>query len=70
MTYELEERGQANYTAEGSTGTAGGGKVEYADYSSDGDKALSFERFGADASWEVGVGTVISEHLLDVYPRA
>ena len=67
VTYALEERGRANFTAEGSTATAPSGQVEYADYAAD-DKRLSFERFGDDPSWEVGVGTVVSEHALDIYP--
>jgi hypothetical protein len=69
VAYELEERGKANYTAEGSTGTAQSGRLEFADYAA-GEKRLSFERFGddADSGWEVGVGQVISEHMLDIYP--
>jgi hypothetical protein len=67
VTYELDERGQASFTAEGSTATAPSGRVEYADYEA-GERRLSFERFGDDTSWEVGVGTVVSEHALDVYP--
>src|SRR5215213_5631641 len=32
VTYELDERGKANYTSEGTTGAPGGGKAEFADY--------------------------------------
>lgn len=67
VTYELEERGQANFTAEGSTATAPSGRVEFADYAA-GERRLSFERYGQDAGWEVGVGQVVAEHALDVYP--
>ena len=65
--YSLEERGSAAYTAEGSTGTAPSGHMDFADYSA-GDDRLSFERWGADGGWEVSTGTVISEHMLDIYP--
>jgi hypothetical protein len=67
VTYELEERGEANFTAEGSTATAASGRVEFADYAA-GERRLSFERYGQDAGWEVGVGQVVSEHALDIYP--
>ena len=67
VTYELDERGHANFTSEGTTGAAGGGRAEYADYASGG-RRLSFERYGSDAGWEISVGRVISEHALDIYP--
>jgi hypothetical protein len=67
VTYELDERGHANFTAEGSTGTAGGGRVEFADYEA-GDRRLSFERYGDESGWEMGLGQKISEHVLDIYP--
>ena len=67
VSYELEERGRADFTAEGSTATATSGRAEFVDYSA-GDKRLSFERYGEDAGWEVGLGIVISEHALDIYP--
>lgn len=67
VSYELEERGKADFTAEGSTATSSSGRVEFVDYAA-GDKRLSFERYGEDAGWEVGVGSVISEHALDIYP--
>ncbi len=67
MTYELDERGKANYTSEGVTGASGGGKAEFADYMK-GDERLSFERYGDDGGWEISVGRVISEHALDIYP--
>ncbi len=67
VAYTLEERGQASFTAEGSTGTGASGRVEFADYEAGG-RRLSFERYGTDGAWEIGLGTVVSEHALDVYP--
>jgi hypothetical protein len=67
VSYELDERGTANFTSEGTTGAGGGGKAEFADYVS-GARRLSFERYGADGGWEVSVGQAISEHALDIYP--
>ena len=67
ITYRLDERGGATFTAQGSTGTGPSGRAEYADYQS-GENRLSFERYGADGGWEISVGHVISEHVLDVYP--
>lgn len=67
VSYELEERGKAVFTAEGSTATATSGRVDFVDYAA-GDRRLSFERYGDDAGWEVGLGRVISEHVLDIYP--
>ena len=67
VDYELDERGHANFTAEGSTGTAPSGRMEYVEYTA-GDRLLAFERYGGDAGWELGTGEVISEHALDIYP--
>jgi hypothetical protein len=67
VTYELDERGHARFTASGSTGTGASGRMEFVDYEA-GERRLSFERFAADAGWEIGVGRVISEHVLDIYP--
>ncbi|HEX8102531.1 MAG TPA: DUF4178 domain-containing protein [Solirubrobacteraceae bacterium] len=67
VTYERDERGTASFTAEGSTGTGTGGRVEYADYAAGG-RLLSFERYGDAAEWEAGLGRVVSEHELDIYP--
>jgi uncharacterized protein DUF4178 len=65
--YELDERGHAQFTASGSTGTGPSGRMEFVDYEA-GERRLSFERFATDAGWEIGVGRVISEHVLDIYP--
>jgi hypothetical protein len=67
VDYELHERGHASFTAEGSTGTATSGRLEYVEYAA-GERRLAFERFGADAGWELGSGAVVSEHALDIYP--
>lgn len=67
VEYELDERGHAQFTASGSTSTAPTGRVEFVDYEA-GDRRLSFERYGSDAGWELGVGRAISEHVLDIYP--
>ena len=67
VTYELDERGNANFTSEGVTGAPGGGKAEFADYAN-GDRRLAFERYGDDGGWEISAGSVISEHVLDIYP--
>jgi hypothetical protein len=67
VDYELLERGSASFTAEGSTATAPSGRAEYVEYGA-GERRLAFERFGDDAGWELGTGTVISEHALDIYP--
>ena len=69
VTYELDERGQANFTSEGTTGAPGGGKAEFVDYESGG-RRLSFERYGDDGGWEISAGHVISEHVLDIYPSS
>jgi len=67
-TYQLEERGHANYTSEGTTGAAAGGRMEFVDYEA-GDLRLSFERYGQeDSAWELSSGRVIGEAVLDVYP--
>lgn len=67
VSYELDERGKANFTSEGVTGMAPGGRLEYADYEAGG-KRLAFERGEGEDSWEVSVGETIDEALLDIYP--
>ena len=66
-TYVRQEQGRATFTASGSTGTGPTGTVEYVDYAA-GPKRLSFERFGGAGDWEVGVGEVVNERALDIYP--
>ena len=67
VTYRREEQGRARFTASGSTGTAPTGTVEFVDYEA-GDRRLSFERFGTEGDWEVGLGEVVNERALDIYP--
>lgn len=66
VDYLLTERGEAVFRAEGTTGTASSGDMEYIDYAA-GDRRLSFERFGA-TTWEVSRGRVVGERELTIYP--
>jgi hypothetical protein len=67
VTFKREERGRARFRIERSDQQAPEqGQMEYADYSA-GDRLLSFERYGS-GGWEVSTGSVISEHVLDLYP--
>jgi hypothetical protein len=64
------ERGRASYTAEGTTGTAPSGVVEYADYkTADGTGLVAFERWAPTQSWEVSTGRAVSLGGLIVYHR-
>jgi hypothetical protein len=67
VEYELEERGKATYTGEGTTGTPASGSMEYADYRG-GDRVLGFERYTREGSWELSLGTHLEEEMVDVYP--
>jgi len=66
VEYLLAERGVATFRAEGTTGTASSGDLEYLDYAA-GSRRLSFERFGA-TTWEVSRGRVVGERELTIYP--
>lgn len=68
VTYAFDESGKANFTSEGVTGMAPGGRLEYADYEGPGDKRLAFERGEGEDSWEVSVGQVVNEAMIDIYP--
>lgn len=62
------ERGQASYTAEGTTGTAPTGVVDWADYkTADGTGLLAFERWAQTQSWEVSTGRPVTRGELTVY---
>ncbi len=67
VTYRLDERGTAHYRSEGTTSLAEQGSVEYVDYTGDGGRALSFERFDG-GKWEAGVGEAVVLSALRVYP--
>lgn len=69
VTYRKDEQGRAMFTATGSTGTAPAGTAEFVDYEA-GAKRLSFERFGTEGDWEIGVGEVVNERTLDIYPTS
>lgn len=64
---EVEERGRARYTSQGTTGTPASGNMEYADYRGP-QKVLGFERYTREGSWELSVGTHLQESMVDVYP--
>jgi hypothetical protein len=65
------ERGRANYTAEGTTGTPPAGTVEYADYATaDGTGKIAFECWAPTQSWEVSTGRAVSRGELTVYHSA
>ncbi len=66
--YELEERGRASYSAQGTTGTPATGSMEYADYRGPGERVLGFERYTREGSWELSLGTPLEEGMVDVYP--
>ncbi|MDP9453926.1 MAG: DUF4178 domain-containing protein [Actinomycetota bacterium] len=68
VDYQLHEEGQAQFRAEGTTGTATSGSSRYVDYHGPGDQRLSFERFGEQ--WEVSVGHSVLPRSLDVFPRS
>ncbi|MGY1616840.1 DUF4178 domain-containing protein [Geodermatophilus sp. SYSU D00691] len=64
------ERGRARYTAEGTTGTAPSGVMDYADYKTvDGTGLIAFERWAETQSWEVSTGRAVSLGELIVYHR-
>lgn len=67
LTYRLKERGQARFSAEGTTGTSASGTAEYVDYEDGDGHLLSFERYGT-AGWEVGVGAAVRPGEMTVYP--
>ncbi|MDQ3154314.1 MAG: DUF4178 domain-containing protein [Actinomycetota bacterium] len=67
VSYRLDERGTARYRSEGTTSVAEQGTVEYVDYTGDGDRSLSFERFDG-GPWEAGTGEAVVLSALRVYP--
>lgn len=67
--YRLQERGEAAYTATGTTGTAPAGRCTYADYAAADGRHASCERYDT-GGWEVGVGTAVNPVELTIYPAA
>lgn len=67
--FTRDEHGRAEFRATGATGTGPTGTVEYYDYAA-GERRLSFERYGTSTDWEVGVGEVVNERSLDIYPTS
>ena len=64
------ERGRAEYTAEGTTGTPPSGTVDYADYATaDKTGLIAFERWAPTQGWEVSTGRAVSRGELTVYHR-
>lgn len=65
--YRRLEHGTADFTAEGTTGTAPTGKMDYADYATaDGTGLLAFERWSRAGSWEVSTGRAVTRSELTV----
>jgi hypothetical protein len=67
-TFRRDEQGRAAYRTEERDGPGGKGAMEYAEYVA-GERRLAFERYGT-GGWEASLGTVISEHALDLYPAS
>lgn len=66
VAYRLQERGTARFSADGATGTAPNGTVDYADYKSVDGQLLGFEKFGS--SWEPSLGEELQPWELTVFP--
>ncbi|MFD6860272.1 DUF4178 domain-containing protein [Rhodococcus sp. NPDC060086] len=61
------EAGTARFTAEGTTGTAPNGTMDYADYATaDRTGLLAFERWSRGGSWEVSTGRAVTRSELTV----
>jgi hypothetical protein len=68
--FRRDERGTARFSAVGSTGTAPSGTMQYADYVSDGDALLSFERWTSAGSWEMSTGRPVAAESLTILHTA
>lgn len=65
--YRQIEYGTARFTAEGTTGTAPEGTMQYADYATaDGTGLLAFERWARAGSWETSTGRSVTRSELSV----
>ncbi|AKD99590.1 DUF4178 domain-containing protein [Rhodococcus sp. WS1] len=61
------ESGTAKFTAEGTTGTAPSGSMEYADYATaDKTGLIAFEKWARGQSWEVSTGRAVTRSELTV----
>lgn len=61
------ESGTARFTAEGTTGTAPSGVMDYADYATaDKTGLISFEKWARGQSWEVSTGRAVTRAELTV----
>ncbi|HET8994772.1 MAG TPA: DUF4178 domain-containing protein [Rhodococcus sp. (in: high G+C Gram-positive bacteria)] len=61
------EAGTARFTAEGTTGTAPSGTMDYADYATaDSTGLIAFERWSRGGSWEVSTGRTVTRSELTV----
>lgn len=68
-TYRLAESGSAEFTGQGTTGLNPSGRVNYRDYSGDGNTVLSLEEFG-DGKWWVSRGETLQRHDVQIYPAS
>ena len=64
--FTLVERGEAAFTAEGTTGTSESGTARYVDYESANGRLFGFEQLGSE--WEASVGRRVLPAALDIYP--
>lgn len=69
-TFAFQERGEATYTASGSTGVPAAGRMQYADYAAADGRRLGFERFTSTGTWEVAAGVVVDSFDLRVWARS
>jgi hypothetical protein len=69
-TWKQVESGSARYRSVGTTGLPPSGQCWYADlrHATDPTRWLAFERWSAEGSWEVSVGTTVPAEHLDVFP--
>ena len=67
VLYKRDERGDARYSAIGTTGTAASGTMSYADYvEAAGPRLLSLERFSATGSWETSTGRPVNIDAINI----
>ena len=69
-SFRREESGRARFSAAGTTGLHPSGVVRYHDYRAPDGLRLSFESYGDDTDWELGLGEQLRRGELMIYPRA